>query len=134
MKIWVNSPLVSRKTAISWPVAGMTKERHERWIEALERSLKKDKECHGWLRQALEKGRKLTLKASVFGVAQRIKQLDIHDALSQIVDEVTGCLFPKEKGKPSPQTKDRHFWRVEAEKFVSPEEKVEIEIEGLEKE
>jgi len=133
LRIWVDSPFISRKTAISWPSAGMTKERHETWIKALQGSLRRNEE-YGWLKQVLEEGRKLKSKVSVFGIPQRIKQLDIHDALSQIIDEITDCLFPKEKGKPTPQTKDRHFWRVEAEKFVSPEEKVEIEIEELEKE
>lgn len=97
-------------------------------------SLRKNKEYSGWLKQALEEGKKLKLKVSVFGIPQRIKQLDIHDALSQIVDEITDCLFPKEKGQPIPQTKDRHFWKVEAEKFTRSEEKVEIEIQELKEE
>lgn len=130
MKIWINRPFISRKTAISWPSAGMTKERHETWIKALERSLIRNEE-YGWLKQALEEGRRLKLKASVFGIPGRIRQLDIHNALSQIVDEMTDCLFPREKGQPIPQTKDRHFWKAEAEKFVSSEERVEIEIGEL---
>ena len=92
----------------------------------------RNKDCD-WLKQALEDGRKLKLKLSVFRIAQRIKLLDIHDALSQIIDEITEYLFPRERGKPTPQTKDRHFWKVEAEKFISAEEKVQIEIEELKK-
>ncbi len=45
------------------------------------------------------------------------------------MDEITECLFPKEKGKPTPQVQDRHFWKIEGEKFVSSEERVEVEIE-----
>jgi len=131
MSIHVDSPFISRKTAVSWKAAGMTKERHKAWLQALERSLEKNKECSGWLKQALEAGRKLKLKASVFGIPQRIKQLDIHDALSQITDEITNYLFPRQKGKATPQTEDRHFWRVEGEKFLSDEEKVQVEIEEL---
>lgn len=133
MRILVNSPFISRKTAIVWKAAGMTKKRHTTWIEALQGSLRKNREYSGWLKQALEEGRKLKLKLSIFGIPQRIKQLDIHDALSQIIDEITEYLFPKERGKPTPQTKDRHFWKVEAEKFISSGEKVEIEIEELKK-
>ncbi len=131
MSIRVESPFISRKTAVSWKVAGMTKERHKVWLQALQRSLEKNTECSGWLKQALETGRKLNLKASIFGIPQRIKLLDIHDALSQIVDEITECVFPKEKGKSRPQVENRHFWRVEGEKFVSDEEKVQVEIEEL---
>ncbi|GAH50069.1 unnamed protein product, partial [marine sediment metagenome] len=36
--------------------AGMTKERHKAWLQALEKSLEKNKECSGWLKQALEAG------------------------------------------------------------------------------
>ena len=43
-------------------------------------------------------------------------------------------LFPKEKGRSTPQTKDRHFWKVEAEKFINPEEKVQIAIDEFKKE
>lgn len=133
MRICVNSPLISRKTAIAWEAAGMTEERYKTWIQALQRSLRKNKEYSSWIKQALEEGRKLKLKVLVFRIPQRIKQLDIHDALSQIIDEITEYLFPKERGKPTPQTKDRHFWKVEAEKFISSGEKVEIEIEELKK-
>ena len=52
----------------------------------------RNKDCD-WLKQALEDGRKLKLKLSVFRIAQRIKLLDIHDALSQIIDEITEYLF-----------------------------------------
>ena len=131
MRILVNSPFISRKTAIVWKAAGMTKKRHTTWIEALQGSLRKNKEYSSWLKQVLEEDRKLKLKLSTFGTSQRIKQLDIHDALSQIIDEITEYLFPKKRGKPIPQTKDRHFWKVEAEKFTRSEEKVEIEIQEL---
>ena len=43
-------------------------------------------------------------------------------------------LFPRPKGKSTPQTEDRHFWRVEAEKIEvkeKAEEKVEIMIEEM---
>jgi len=133
LRIWVNGPFISRKTAISWPGTGMTKERHQKWLQTLEESLRNNKEFNDWLKQALEQGKRLRLKASIFGVAQRIQLLDIHDALSQIIDEMTNFLFPREKGKSIPQVKDRHFWKVEGEKFISFEKKVEIEIEELEK-
>ncbi len=131
MSIRINGPFISRKTAVSWNVAGMTKEGHKVWFQALQRSLEKNKECSDWLKHALKTGRKLKLKASIFGIPQRIRLLDIHDATAQIVDEVTECLFPKEEGKPTPQVEDRHFWRVEGEKFVRDKEKVEVEIEEL---
>ena len=134
MRILVNSPFISRKTAIVWKAAGMTKNRHTTWIEALQGSLRKNKEYSSWLKQALEQRKRLRLKASIFGVPQRIRLLDIHDVLSQIIDEMTDSLFPREKEKASPQVEDRHFWKVEGEKFISPEERVEIEIEELEKE
>ena len=131
MRICVNSPFISRKTAHSWPAAGMTEKKHQNWIHALERSLQDDRGYRDWLRQALIEGTKLKVRASVFGIPQRVKQLDIHDALSQIIDEITDCLFPRAKGAPVPQTPDRLFWKVEAEKFVSSEERVEIEIGEL---
>jgi hypothetical protein len=134
MKICVNSPFISRKTAIRWEAAGMTRRRHEDWILALKESLERNKQYRGRLKAALKKGNRLKLKVLIFGIPQRIKQLDIHDALSQIIDEVTNCLFPREKGHPTPQTEDRHFWKVEAEKFTDREEGVEIEVEQLSKE
>lgn len=134
MRICVNSPFISRKTAIYWPDAKMTKKRHQKWIQALEESLRNNREFSDWLEQALEQGKRLRLKASIFGISQRIRLLDIHDALSQIIDEMTDSLFPREKEKASPQVQDRHFWKVEGEKLISPEEKVEIEIEELVKE
>ncbi len=112
MKIWVNHPFISRKTGIPWPAAGMTKERYEAWIKALKESLERNKQYCDRLRAALKKGDRLRFKVLIFGMPQRIKQLDIHDALSQITDEVTDCLFPRQKGHPTPQTKDRHFWKV----------------------
>ena len=94
MRICVNSPFISRKTAIRWEAAGMTKERHKTWIHALKQSLRDNRGYSDWLKQALEEGRRLRLKVSIFGIPQRIKQLDIHDALSQIINEMTDCLFP----------------------------------------
>ena len=58
--------------------------------------------------------------------------LDIHDALPQIIAEMTDCLFPRTEGKAIPQTEDRYFQKVEAEKFIISEERVEIEIEEKE--
>ena len=107
----------------------MSKKKHEDWLQRLEASLQHNRKFSHWLRIALEEGKRVKLKAWIYGIPQRIKLLDIHDATAQIVDEVTECLFPKEKGKPTPQVEDRHFWRVEGEKFVSDEEKVEVEIE-----
>ena len=92
MRIQVNSPFISDKTAINWPTAGMEKGRDKPRLDALGKSLGRNKDCD-WLKQALEDGRKLKLKLSVFRIAQRIKLLDIHDALSQIIDEITEYLF-----------------------------------------
>ena len=130
MSIRINGPFISRKTAVSWDAAGMTKRRYQIWLEALRKSLRATRE-YDWLGQSLREGKRLELKAWIYGIPQRIKLLDIHDALSQIVDEITECVFPKENGKTRPQVEDRHFWRVEGEKSVSDEEKVEIEIEEL---
>ncbi len=107
----------------------MSKKKHEDWLQRLEASLQHNRKFSHWLRIALEEGKRVKLKAWIYRIPQRIKLLDIHDATAQVVDEVTECLFPKEKGKPTPQVEDRHFWRVEGEKFVSDEEKVEVEIE-----
>lgn len=132
MKVLINQPFISRKTGLEWKQAGMTKERYKHWVETLTNILKRDKKKLRWLQLALIEGKKIKLKLSIFGVSRRIRQLDIHDALAQIIDEVTDCVFPREKGKPIPQTEDRHFWKVEAEKFISDKERVEIEIEELE--
>ena len=131
MSIQINGPFISRKTAVSWKAAGMTKRRYQIWLKALRKSLRATR-GYEWLGQSLREGKRLELRASIFGIPQRIKLLDIHDALSQIVDEITECVFPKEKEKTRPQVEDRHFWRVEGEKFVTDqEEKVEVEIEEL---
>ena len=42
--------------------------------------------------------------------------------------DVTDCLFPGGEEKATPHTEDSNFWKVEAEKFISSEERVEIEI------
>ena len=130
MSIRVESPFISRKTAVSWDAAGMTKRRYQIWLRALRKSLRATRE-YEWLGQSLREGKRLELRASIFGIPQRIRLLDIHDALSQMIDEITECVFPKENGKTRPQVEDRHFWRVEGEKFVSDEEKIQIEIEEL---
>lgn len=33
------------------------------------------------------------------------------------------------KSKPFSWNQDRHFWKIEGEKFISSEEKVEVEVE-----
>ena len=129
MSIRVDGPFISRKIAVDWPKYGLSKKKHEDWLQRLETSLQHNRKFSHWLKIALQEGKRVKLKAWIYGIAGRIKLLDIHDATAQIVDEVTECLFPKEKGKPTPQVEDRHFWRVEGEKFVSDEEKVEVEIE-----
>ena len=131
MSIRINGPFISRKIAVDWPKYGLSKKKHEDWLQRLETSLQHNKKFSHWLKIALQKGKRIKLKSHIYGIARRIKLLDIHDATAQIVDEITECLFPKEKGKPTPQVEDRHFWRVEGEKSVSDEEKVEVEIEEL---
>jgi len=131
MSIRINGPFISRKIAVDWPEYGLSKKKHEDWLHRLETSLQHNEEFSHWLKNALQEGKRLKLKAWIYGIPQRIKLLDIHDATAQIVDEVTECLFPKEKGKPTPQVQDRHFWKIEGEKFLSDEEKVQIEIEEL---
>ncbi len=128
-RINVQGPFISRKTAIDWPQGGTTKERYEAWLHNLKDSLEENTDFSDWLRKALKEGGRLELKARIYGIPQRIKLLDIHDATAQIIDEVTECLFPKEKGKPTPQVQDRHFWKIEGEKFISSEERTEVEIE-----
>lgn len=133
MKISVDNPFISDKTAINWPTAGMEKGKNKAWLEALEKSLRENRD-YDWLREALETGKKLKLKLSIHGKPRSVKLLDIHDALAGTINKITDCFFPREKRKSIPQTKDRHFWKVEAEKFINSEEKVEIEIGELEKE
>lgn len=103
MRMRVDGPFISRKTAVEWPEYGMSKKKHENWLREL--------------------------KARIHGIPQRIRLLDIHDATAQMVDEITECLFPREEGKPTPQVQDRHFWKIGGEKFISSEERIEMEIE-----
>ena len=131
MSIRINGPFISRKIAVDWPEYGLSKKKHEDWLQRLETSLQHNEKFSHWLKDALQQGKKIKLEAWIYGIPRRIKLLDIHDATAQIVDEVTECLFPKEKGKPTPQVEDRHFWRVEGEKFVRDKEKVQVEIEEL---
>ena len=131
MKLEINGPFISRKTGINWEQGGMTKERYKSWSKTLENAVEKHKKEFNWLKDSLKQGKKLYFKLSIWGKPQRIKQLDIHDALAQIIDEITNCLFPKENGKPTPQTEDRHFWKVEAEKYISDKERVKIEINEM---
>lgn len=112
----------------------MTRARHEVWIHALKGCLEENAEFTHRLKEALKKRQKMRLRVLIFGIPQRIKQLDVHDALSQIIDEITDCLFPRERGRPSPQTKDQHFWRAEGEKLTGGDERVEIEVQQLCKE
>jgi len=134
MRLRINGPFISRKTAVEWPEYGMSKKQHAGWLRRLKASLQHNKEFRDWLRKALKEGEKLKLKARIYGIPQRIKLLDIHDATAQVVDEITECLFPKEKGKPTPQVQDRHFWKVEGEKFESDEERVEVEVDEFRQE
>ena len=129
VKTTIKGPFISRKIAVDWPEYGISKNKHEDWLQKLETSLQQNKKFSHWLKNALQEGKKLKLKARIHGISQRIKLLDIHDATAQIVDEITECLFPREKGKPTPQVQDRHFWKIEGEKFISSEERTEVEIE-----
>ena len=129
MSIRIEGPFTSRKIAVDWPEYGLSKKKHEDWLQRLETSLQHNEKFSHWLKNALQKGKRIKLEAWIYGIPRRIKLLDIYDATAQIVDEVTECLFSKEKGKSIPQVEDRHFWRVEGEKFVSVEEKVQVEIE-----
>lgn len=129
MRMRVDGPFISRKTAVEWPEYGMSKKKHENWLRELKASLQRNKESNDWLKNALQEGRRLKLKVRIYGMPQRIRLLDIHDATAQIIDEITECLFPKEEGKPTPQVQDRHFWKIEGEKFISSEERVEVEVE-----
>jgi len=131
LKLEINGPFISRKTGINWEQSGMTKERYESWTKTLENVVEQNKKEFNWLKDSLEQAKKLYFKLSIFGIPQRIKQLDIHDALAQIIDEITNRLFPRENGKSTPQTEDRHFWKVEAEKYISDKERVEIEINEI---
>lgn len=87
-------------------------------------SLQRNKGFNDCLKNALQEGKRLKLKAWIYGIPQRIKLLDIHDATAQIIDEITECLFPREEGKPTPQIQDRHFCNIEGKKSVSYKEKV----------
>ncbi|GAI08154.1 unnamed protein product, partial [marine sediment metagenome] len=129
VKTMIRGPFISRKIAVDWPKYGISKKKHEDWLQRLETSLQHNKKFSYWLENALQKGKRLELKAWIYGISQRIKLLDIHDATAQIIDEVTECLFPREEGKPTPQVQDRHFWKIEGQKFISSEERVEVEIE-----
>jgi len=132
VKTTIKGPFISRKIAVNWPEYGISKNKHEDWLQRLETSLHHNKKFSHWLKNTLQEGRRLKLKARIYGISQRIRLLDIHDATAQIVDEITECLFPREGGKPIPQVQDRHFWKIEGEKFISSEERVEIEIEEKE--
>lgn len=50
LRISVRGPFISRKTGINWPSVGITKERYEVWVRALQQSLEANKEFTRWLR------------------------------------------------------------------------------------
>jgi len=128
MKIVVNLPFASRKTAHDWLDAGMRKESANDWLRELGRAIQPHKDH---LSKLIKDGIKIKVHAAIYGKPNQIKQLDIHDALAQIADQVTDVLFPRQKGKTTPQTEDRHFWQVYAEKIIAEKPKVEIEVEEL---
>jgi hypothetical protein len=125
MKFTVNCQFASKKTAISWSKAGMQKGSNKPWLEQLSDTILTEAKAMSDL--FLSK-KKLKAIIVIYGQARRIKPLDIHDAAAQIIDEIADILFPRAKGRPIPQTQDRHIWRIEGEKVESVEEKVEIEI------
>ena len=125
MKIIVQVPFVSRKTEVHWPNAGMNRNVGVEWKKALNNAVQPhEKE----LRELFRKNRELKVTVKVYDKPNKIRLLDIHDALAQTIDQITDILFPRDTGKPTPQTQDRHFWQVEAEKKIDPEPKVLIEI------
>jgi len=128
MRIVVRTMFVSRKTAIEWRGAGMRKGADAGWRAALRAAVEPFRES---LVPSCEDNPRLKIDARIHGPARRIGPLDIHDALAQIVDQFTDILFPRQRGKPIPQTADRHFWRVEAEKIVDSEPRVELEVGEL---
>jgi hypothetical protein len=129
MRIVVPERFVSKKTAISWAEAGMRQDKDAAWLSALNAAVIPHSAD---LRGMFENGSRLRLRATIYGDPQMIKPLDIHDALAQIVNQLTDILFPREKGKPKPQTQDRHFWKVEGEKVVDELPRVVLEIDSLE--
>ena len=129
MKIIVNCRFVSRKTQINY--MGMTKGSDNIWLDELAKAVQPYKKD---LVALLKKKKRLSAEVKIYSRARSIKLLDAHSALEQVLDQVTDILFPRAKGKTIPQTEDRHFWHVEAEKIEVKEntdEKVEIVVKEM---
>lgn len=128
MRIVVRTVFVSRKTAIAWPGAGMRKGADADWLAALRTEVEPFRES---LVRNFKGDARLKMVVRIHGPSERIGPLDIHDALAQIVDQFTDILFPRQRGRPIPQTADRYFWSVRAEKIVDDDHRVELEIGKL---
>jgi hypothetical protein len=129
MEILIKHPFISKKTGHNWTGTNMTTERYTEFEQKLKGAIK-----NGHLNEIksfLDDKKRLSIEVRIYGKANRIKLLDIHDAVVQIINKITDMAFPRELHKPSPQTKDRHFWRITGEKFIDNNERTWIGITEL---
>lgn len=80
----------------------------------------------------LESRTRLSLYVEFHMSKQRAITTDLDSLLADLFNPlVEGACGPRPAGKPIPQTKDALFWRVEASKFTSEEEKTILRIRPL---
>lgn len=127
MRIIVNHRFVSRKTNITWEKGGMSKGPYQRWLDALAEALEPfGEELKSWF----EKRKKLNILVEILSNGRHI-HFDLHDAVAQIVDELTDLIYPRMKGKSIPQWQDKQFWQIAGEKIDNAVESVVIRIDKL---
>lgn len=71
--IW--GAFISRKIAVDWPEYGLSKKKHEDWLQRLGTSLEHNKRFSHWLENALQEGKRLKLKAWIYGIPRRVNSL-----------------------------------------------------------
>jgi hypothetical protein len=128
IEIRVPAAYAGRKSGRRLEAGGMGSERLAEWTVAFRLAV----EPHASrLRPWFESKRHLAARVTVFGPRERVEPLDIHDALAQVLDQLTDLLYPRPAGRPIPQWRDRYFWDVSGHKSLANEAEVHITIEAL---
>jgi hypothetical protein len=125
IRIRISLPFENRKGSHAGSAAGMGPEAHRAWRSVLEREVLRHQSL---LRQWVEARTRLEARLVIAGPKRQIDPLDVHDALSQLLDEVTAVTFPRPPESRAPQRQDEQYWRVSAEKVVAEAGRVEIVI------
>lgn len=85
------------------------------------------------LKAWLESRTRLALCVEFHLSKQRVGQTDMDSLLEALLNPlVEGACGPRPAGKPIPQTQDALFWKVEAVKLSSEDEKTIVRIQPLE--